>query len=58
MTLEARGEFMLILALMGDWGRVASRSHRAQWGFCVSPSNDLGSLERLRRDGLVGTIGW
>src|SRR5262249_58599533 len=42
----------------GSWACVASRSHRAHCGRWVRPANGLGSLERLRRDGLVGTIGW
>ncbi len=42
----------------GSWAWVASRSHRAHGGRWVRPANGGGSLERLRRDGVVGTIGW
>ena len=45
----------------GAWGDAVSRSHRAQWGFCVRPSKGLGSLERwrlgLRGSGSAGVAG-
>jgi hypothetical protein len=37
---------------------VASRSHMTHGGRWVRPANGVGSLERLRRDGVGGTIGW
>src|SRR5205823_13137171 len=42
----------------GTWGWAASCSHRAPCGRWVGPVNGLGSLERARRGGLGGTIGW